>query len=94
MLQNTQVASHWWGLSSFFHGALLQQKPYGLLDKGEEWDMEREARPTCLVFTQLLTSATFIFHGALRAQKPYGLLGKGEEWDSEPVWPSGKALGW
>ena len=36
------------------------------------------------------------FHGAVRPQKQYGLLGTREEWNKacEPVWPSGKALGW
>ena len=68
----------------FFHGALRPQKPYGLLGTGEEWDGEREPRPTTSLFTQLLSSAhSLFFRGALRPQKPYGLLGTGEEWGRE-----------
>ena len=37
----------------FFHGALRPPKLCGLLGTGEEWDRERELRPTSL-FTQLL----------------------------------------
>ena len=44
--------------SDIFHGVLRPQKPYGLLAMGEEWDKEREPRPTAL-FTQPLSSAFF-----------------------------------
>ena len=37
----------------FLHGVLRPQTPYGLFGTGEEWEREREPRPTSL-FTQLL----------------------------------------